>query len=59
MEKFTINDTFKLKIISIKDIEELSDVSQATAQRIYSEIKKKYEKKRITMYDYIRYHCID
>jgi len=56
---FTIDDTFKLKIITIKDIEELSQVSSTTAQRIYSEIKKLYNKRRITMYDYIRYYCCD
>ena len=59
MEKFIISDTFKLKIISIKDIAELSEVSLTTAQRIYKEIKTTYNKKRITMYDYIRYHCVD
>ena len=56
---FTIDDSFKLKIISIKDIEELSQVSNSTAQRIYKEIKTLYKKKRITMYDYIRFYCCD
>lgn len=56
---FTISDTFKLKIITIKDIQELSEVSQSTAQRIYKEIKTLYKKKRITMYDYIKYYCVD
>jgi len=56
---FTISDTFKLKIITIKDIQELSEVSNSTAQRIYKEIKTLYKKKRITMYDYIKYYCVD
>jgi len=56
---FTISDKFKLKIITIKDIQELSDVSHSTAQRIYKEIKTLYKKKRITMYDYIKYYCVD
>jgi|GEM_PF-4373033 len=54
-----INDAFNLKIIKIKDIMELSDVSHSTAQRIYSAIKKQYKKKRVTMSDYIRYYCAD
>jgi len=54
-----ISDTFNLKIIKIKDIMELSHVSHSTAQRIYSAIKKQYNKDRITMSDYIRYYCDD
>lgn len=54
-----ISDTFNLKIIKIKDIMEISDVSHSTAQRIYSSIKKQYNKNRITMADYIRYYCAD
>lgn len=54
-----ISDTFNLKIIKIKDIMELSDVSYTTAQRIYSAIRKQYNKKRVTMADYIKYYCAD
>lgn len=61
MEKHTLitDDLFKVKVITCKDIAELSDVSMRTAQRIYSEIKKMYQLKRVTMYYYIKYYCVD
>ena len=56
---FTTDDYFKLKIIQAKDIMEISEVSLSTARRIYAEIKKVYNLKRVTMADYIRYYCVD
>lgn len=61
MEKHNLiaDELFKVKVITCKDIAELSNVSVRTAQRIYSDIKKLYQLKRVTMYYYIKYYCVD
>ena len=58
-KEFTISDTFKLKVVTIKDIMVLSDVGYYKAQRLYSDIKKTYNKDTITMWHYIMYFCAD
>ena len=57
--KLITDDLFKVKIITCKDIAQLSGVSMRTAQRIYSDIKKTYKLKKVTMYYYIKYYCVD
>ncbi|SHK63417.1 hypothetical protein SAMN05444371_3084 [Epilithonimonas mollis] len=58
-QSFTIDESFKVKIITAKDIQSLSEVSLSTAKRIYKSIKETYNIKKVTMYYYIRYYCLD